>query len=185
MYTPIDYYFLEVTVLKATISHIVVMGKDRSLGQGKNLLWETPEHLALFRKRTVNSIVIMGRKTLDIIGKPLSNATNIIVSNNINYRVNNAIVLNNIENTMAYATSLAKSHNIKRVYIIGGAKIYQETLPFIDSVEATIIDENLGGELYYPDIDAHFISATHPNNNESNEKLSFLYYQRKGGIINA
>ncbi|MFK5283860.1 dihydrofolate reductase, partial [Lacticaseibacillus paracasei] len=42
--------------------------------------WRLPEDLKLFKKLTMNHIIVMGRKTYDSIGKPLPGRLNVVIS---------------------------------------------------------------------------------------------------------
>ena len=59
------------------------MTKNKIIGKNNWLPWEIPEELAMFRKLTSNSTVIMGRKTYDSVGRPLPKRNNIIISRKI------------------------------------------------------------------------------------------------------
>ena len=66
---------------------VVAHDKNRLIGGNGKILWHLPEDLKNFKKLTLNSVVIMGRKTFESIGRPLPNRTNIILTKNKKYKV--------------------------------------------------------------------------------------------------
>ena len=72
----------------------------------------------------------MGRKTYDSIGKALPNRTNIIITKNKNFHVDDAIVLHNIQDVIEYA----KSKNETELFIIGGGEIYKQALEITNKI---------------------------------------------------
>lgn len=93
--------------------------KNRGIGKNNSIPWHIKEDLIFFKKTTLNSIVIMGRKTYDSIGKKLPNRTNIILSRSKNNYDNELIVINDY-NKIIDKYKFSK----EKVFIIGGKQIY-------------------------------------------------------------
>ena len=75
----------------------LIWAQDYDGGIGKNgqLPWHIPEDLKNFKKITIDSTIIMGRKTWDSLPfKPLPNRRNIVLSKNT---INNVEVYHNID----------------------------------------------------------------------------------------
>ncbi|NYT27784.1 MAG: dihydrofolate reductase [Candidatus Thiodubiliella endoseptemdiera] len=66
------------------LSIIVAMDDNQLIGKNNALPWHLPADLAYFKKTTTGKTVLMGRKTYDSIGKPLTNRRNIILSRTSN-----------------------------------------------------------------------------------------------------
>ena len=135
-----------------SINIIVAMNQDNVIGIDNKLPWDLREDLQNFRKLTLNSVVIMGRKTYESIGMPLPNRENIIISNNLDYVAPYTHIYDSIKQAILYAKSLDKP-----IFIIGGGEIYNNTLSiadylFITEVELDI-DLNDKGIVYFPKID--------------------------------
>ena len=58
------------------ISAIAAVGKGLELGAGNDLLWHLPDDFSWFVQHTRGKPVIMGRKTMQSLGKPLKNRLN-------------------------------------------------------------------------------------------------------------
>lgn len=59
---------------------IAAMSLNRVIGRDGRIPWHLPEDFRWFRRTTMGSFVIMGRKTFEHLGRPLSNRTNIVLT---------------------------------------------------------------------------------------------------------
>ena len=65
---------------------IVAVSKDFIIGDGKKMLWYLPNDLKRLKSLTLGNPLIMGRKTFDSIGKPLSGRANIVLTKQRNQK---------------------------------------------------------------------------------------------------
>ena len=107
---------------------IVAVDKNWGIGKNNRLLVSIPQDMKFFRETTSGGVVIMGRKTLESLpgGKPLQKRINIVISSDINYVVPGAVVVHGINQAIAEA----KKYKNKKVFVIGGASIYRQMLPY-------------------------------------------------------
>ena len=126
---------------------LAAITKNFGIGYKNQLLYRIKDDLKRFKELTMNNIVIMGRKTYDSIGKALPNRENIVItSQDIDDEV---YCVRSLEN----AFELAEKLEGEKVYIIGGAQVYNEALNYATKLELTIIDkepENI--DAYFPNI---------------------------------
>jgi dihydrofolate reductase len=121
------------------IYHVVAYQKcDLGIGYKNKLLWKSKQDMNHFYNLTKHNIVIMGRKTYESIGKPLSNRINIVLSRNKNIQNQNSLLhfFSNIQDAINWCE---KFHENKLVFIIGGSEIYSQTEHQIDGIFATEI----------------------------------------------
>ncbi|MBT7542516.1 MAG: dihydrofolate reductase [Gammaproteobacteria bacterium] len=145
------------------ISIIVAMSKNRVIGKDNNMPWHLSDDLKNFKKITSGKTIIMGRKTYESIGKPLPNRKNIILSRK--FEDKNIIVVKNIDE----ALSLSKKES--EVFIIGGEDIYKQTVHMATKLYLTMIDDNIDGDKYFPEINLlnwRMINSFKCKKNESN-----------------
>ncbi|MDP3980681.1 MAG: dihydrofolate reductase [Chlamydiota bacterium] len=128
--------------------HIVAMAKHHVIGKNNQLPWHFSSDLKHFKKLTIGSTVIMGRKTYQSIGKPLPDRTNYILS-----RSSSAIAGVECFASIEAAIDAVKT---ERCYIIGGASLYAQTLHQIDGIYLTQIDADYEGDCFYPEIPSCF-----------------------------
>src|ERR1035437_4063583 len=100
---------------------IAAVAKNGVIGNGNELPWSIPEDMKFFREATRDQIVIMGRKTLDALGKPLPKRENAIISRNMNFKVKNARVFSEVRTAIQYYRTHAKDFPSKNIFIMGGA----------------------------------------------------------------
>ena len=131
------------------ISMIAAMGKDRVIGLNNEMPWHLPADLKWFKKTTLGSPVIMGRKTYDSIGSPLPGRLNIILSRNKHLKIKGCQVVNSLDDALKLAK--AENSDSKEIFITGGAQLYNRFLKDADRLYLTLIDETFEGDTFFPD----------------------------------
>lgn len=135
------------------ISHIVCMDKFGIIGISNKMPWHIPDELKYFKKITNNSIVIMGRNTYQSIGGALTDRINIVISSTSGKQDNqNTHVRNTIEEAIELAWYFALKEE-KNIFIIGGASIYEQTLPYINKAYITVLDVSYYNKIKETEID--------------------------------
>lgn len=128
------------------LSLIVAMAENRCIGADNNLLWHIPEDLKRFKTVTMGAPVIMGRKTyesiLDQLGKPLPGRQNIVVSRS-GYKHEGCESSDSLDKAIAAAQG-------DEIFIIGGAQIYEQSLPQADRLYLTIVHKDYEGDAFFP-----------------------------------
>jgi dihydrofolate reductase len=127
------------------ISIVVAVSKNNVIGKDNQLLWKLSDDLKRFKKLTTNHCIVMGRKTYDSIGKALPNRTNIIITKNKNFHIDDAIILHNIQDVIEYA----KSKNETELFIIGGGEIYKQALEITNKIYLTKVDVDIDGDTFF------------------------------------
>lgn len=159
--------------------HLVVAKSDNNvIGHDNQLIWHLPNDLKHFKEITTGHPIIMGRKTFESIGRPLPNRTNIIITRNRNYSIENAKVVHSLNEALELAKEIDEN-----IFILGGGKIYEQAIDFADILEVTEVHENFEGDTYFPEIDLNVwkeISRIKHHKDEKNKfDYSFVRYERK------
>ena len=104
---------------------------------------------AHFREKTAGAAVIVGRRTLGDFpgGRPLKGRNNIVVTRQ-NIEIEGAEVAHTTEEALALAAQYP------RTLVIGGASVYEEFLPYVDTVHITKIDRAPASDSFFEDLDA-------------------------------
>ena len=129
---------------------IAAVGKNGVIGKGSELPWNIPEDMKFFREATKNHIVVMGRKTLDSLGKPLPKRENAIVTRNANLKVEGALVFSDVKAAIDHYLVRKAEFKDQNIFIIGGAQIYEASIPYLDEVWLTEIDQEFEGDVFFP-----------------------------------
>lgn len=159
---------------------IVAVDKNWGIGCQNKLLISIPEDMKFFREKTMNNSVILGKKTLDTFpgGKPLKNRTNIVITRDETCKIEGAIVVHSIEETL----EVANRYQLEETYVIGGASIYRQMLPYCDTAFVTKIKEAYQADTYFPDLDKDDnweITEASETNVSSGVEYAFYKYERK------
>lgn len=116
---------------------IVCVDKHFGIGSCGQLLKSYPEDMSFFKKKTSGNIVVMGKKTWDSLPrKPLSNRLNIIITSKL-IENTDSIIFITMEDFIKQLDELKKDS--RDIYIIGGASIYEQLLPYCDKIYMTMI----------------------------------------------
>lgn len=130
---------------------IVAVDKNWAIGYQNKLLVRIPEDQRFFRETTTGKVVILGRKTLETFpeGKPLKNRINIVITTKKDYRADDAIVVNSIEEALAEAAR----YSSEDVFVIGGDSVYRQMLSYCNVAYVTRIDHEYQADAYFPNLD--------------------------------
>lgn len=156
------------------IKIIVAMDKNRLIGKNGGLPWHFSDDLKHFKEETLNKTVVMGAKTFESLGcKPLQHRHNIVVADNNLY--------DNLPNIEVYHELMPVFDKYKEsqeeIYVIGGASIYRQAIPYADEIVLSFIEEGeYQGDTYLGEFENDFIvKKTVPY-----KGFKVLYYKRVG-----
>lgn len=130
------------------ISLIVAMASNRTIGLNNQMPWHLSADLKKFKKITLGSPILMGRKTYESIGRPLPGRTNIIISRNPSYSQADCLVFNDI------SKALSSCGDAKEVFVIGGSDFYRAMLDLADTLYLTQIHQEFPGDTFFPELAA-------------------------------
>ena len=136
--------------------HVVAMDKNRCIGKGNALPWHISADLKHFKAITQGGVVIMGRKTLESMGRALPNRVNWVITRDPNWQFDGVKVAHTIEDALNAACADAQHAEKKALFIIGGGEIFTQTLAIADRLELTHIDLDVQGDAHYPEITSDF-----------------------------
>ena len=162
------------------VVHVVAMDQKRCIGKGNALPWHISADLKHFKAITQGGVVIMGRKTLESMGRALPNRVNWVISRDPNWQFDAVQVAHSIEDALNAALNDAQHAEKKALFIIGGGEIFTQTLALADRLELTHIDLDVQGDAHYPEITADF-QKTHTEQHvdeKTNIAFEFATYQK-------
>ena len=133
------------------LSILVAMAKNRVIGRDNRLPWHLPADLKHFKFLTMGQTIVMGRKTYESIGKPLPGRANVVITRQTDYEIPGAVVVNSLKDALLVCeeTSTIDTEN----FIIGGEKLYQQTIKICQRMYITEIQSNFDGDVFFPQFD--------------------------------
>ncbi len=160
---------------------IEILNCDSKWGIGKKngLLFHLPKDMKFFRETTSNHVVAMGENTLLSFpdSKPLKNRTSIVLSQDEQHNYDGVI---NVHSFESFLLKIKECLQEQDVYIIGGASIYRQLLPYCDEVLLTKVHEDGQAEVFFENLDEkeewHLVSSTPPED-DNGHQICFCKYK--------
>lgn len=156
------------------ISIIAAVAANRVIGRQGKIPWKIPGEQKLFKKITFGHAVIMGRRTYESIGRPLPGRLNIIVTRNRNYLAAGCSVVHDLPGAL---NSCPQDED--EAFICGGGQLYHEALPLADRIYLTVIQKEIPGDTYFPDIASNEFRLKESRTIQGVEPYSFQIYERR------
>ena len=129
------------------ISLIVAASENDAIGDQNELPWHCSADLKRFRQLTTGHHLILGRKTFDSIGRLLPDRTSVVVTRNPDFDFPGAKIVNSL------ADAILQTDDDPQPFIAGGAEIYRQALPVVQTIYLTRIHCRIDGDAFLPKID--------------------------------
>ena len=166
-------------ILLAAVAENGVIGRDNALP------WRLKSDLQRFRRISMGKPVLMGRKTYESIGKPLTGRTNIVVSRQRDFAAPGIVAAGNIDASLEVARGDALRRAADTIVVIGGTEVFVQTLPLADRLEITIVHAAPEGDTFFPTIDPHAWREaernSHPPGPHDDAAFTYVTYERAAG----
>ena len=128
---------------------IVAVADNNAIGKDNALLWHISEDMRFFRRTTLGSPVIMGRKTFESIGRALPGRVNIVISRGFTTGEEVEVV-----GSLEDAFAMAESTNLEKCFVMGGGQIYAQALAQADRLIVTHVHTVIeDADTFFPPID--------------------------------
>lgn len=143
-------YFLN--VLSMILCMIVAFSSNYVIGKENKLPRHYPDDLKRFKDLTYGSAIVMGRATYESIGKPLPHRRNIVISRTESF--DDVECFTDPEHAIAVLEEELGEHD--KVFIIGGATLYNYFLEQTEWLYVTEIKKIYAGDTFFPAFEEHF-----------------------------
>lgn len=163
------------------VSAIAAVAKNGVIGKGNDLPWYLATDQRYFKRMTLGHHVIMGRKTLDSMGRrPLPKRTNIVITRDPFFAASNCLVVRSVEE----ALEVARNNNEEEAFIIGGGVIYELSYEYWDRLYYTEVDVEIeDGDAFFPKWDRSewtlVSEAPHSADEKNDHDYNFMVFERK------
>jgi dihydrofolate reductase len=154
------------------ISLIAAVAENRVIGYKNAIPWNIPSDQKRFRDITMGHPVIFGRRTFEIIGRPLAGRKNIVLTHRRDFHPEGAIAAHSLEDAFAACEGAGE------VFICGGGIVFHETISLAKRIYLTLIHKNFEGDTFFPPIPDSFIEVTREEV-EDTPPYSLVRYERK------
>ncbi len=145
------------------------MTVDGVIGLDGTIPWHYSADLKRFKRLTLGSTVIMGRKTWESLpNRPLPERQNIVVTRTSRPKTDHCA-------SLEQAIRSAQHDNI---WFIGGAELYREAIDYCDSIDVTHVPDTIDhkNSIRFPAIDwTHWCAQPKLQNDEDQRLYHQLY----------
>lgn len=127
-------------------AHMVAASTNNVIGKNNELPWKLPNDFKYFKNKTWGLTVMMGRKTYESLQRPLAGRYNIVITKNHDWSADGVTVSHTLEDALAKA----RETDCKKIFIIGGAEIFKQTIHLINTIYLTRVEGEFDGDAFYP-----------------------------------
>lgn len=157
---------------------IVCVDEGWGIGYKNQLLYRNPVDMKFFKEKTIGNVVVMGLNTLKSFpgGNPLKDRVNIVLCNDPEFSQEGVTIADSIESLF----EILKRYDTNTVYIIGGASVYAQLVPYCDTVYVTKVEGKKEADAFFPNLDEdeNWVCAKQTETQEYNElKFKFTTYK--------
>ncbi|MEM9421609.1 MAG: dihydrofolate reductase [Pseudomonadota bacterium] len=125
---------------------VVAVAQNGVIGRDGDLPWRMSDDLKWFKSITSGKPIIMGRTTYESLGKPLPGRTNIVLTRQLVSLREGVVVASTLPVALAAGHEAAQKMKTDELCIIGGANLYEQTLPLAGRLYVTTIEANVEGD---------------------------------------
>ena len=161
------------------VSVIAAVARGAVIGRDGTIPWHLAEDVARFKAVTTGHAVVMGRRTWESLPerfRPLPDRRNVVVTRNEQWSADGA------ERVSSLAAALELLRDVPQVFVIGGARLYEEALAVADELLLTELDLDVeGGDTFFPAAPTGVFVATDRDERVSATGIPFAFvrYRRE------
>lgn len=158
-----------------TIALLAAVDRNRAIGIAGKLPWHLPDDLKRFKARTLNGVVLMGRKTAEAIGRPLPQRRNLVLTRS-DWKATGFEPVRSLDQAIAIAG--------EELIVIGGGEVYALALPRATDLWLTFVDTEVDADTWFPDFDPsewrETESEVHGADERHSHPFEFVDFERAG-----
>ena len=152
------------------ISLIVAVGRQDEIGKAGKMPWHLPADLKHFKRNTLGKPVLMGRKTLEAIGRPLPERLNLVLTRDAGFRAAGCETVTSLEAAIRTAAGTPE------LMVIGGGEIYRLAWDRADRIYLTRIQADVeGADTFFPQLEPDQWREVSREEHRADEKNPFDY----------
>lgn len=171
--------------MKKRISIIVAMDEKRGIGKENRIPWHLKADLVRLKKMTLGHATILGRSSFESMlgyyeksGRPtMKQRPHIVLTRDKKYTVKSEY------GTAAYSVqeALKKANEIEKeeIFVIGGAKIFEQMLPYADRLYLTMVHGEYDVDTFFPAYPSFTRVVEKEEKEEDGMKYTFLTLEKE------
>jgi dihydrofolate reductase len=147
---------------------IAAIDRSRGIAKGGLQPWKIPADEQYFKDKThlYGGNILMGKKTFSVIGHPLPNRRNFVLTQDEGENVEGVEFVRDLDGF------LQNFH--EDIWIIGGASVFDQTIDRADEVYLTHIEADFGCDQFFPET-AEKLELTEKSDLQEENGFIFTY----------
>lgn len=136
---------------------VAAVARDGTIGRGGGIPWRVPEDQQHFKRITMGTVLVVGRRTYDSFGRPLPGRDHVVITRDpAGFAASHAAVTQGPAArvfpvaSFDAALALAATRGAATTTIAGGADVYAAALAVADEMVLTYVDHPGGGDTHFP-----------------------------------
>ena len=161
------------------VIHMVAVDENMGIGKDNKLLYSIPNDIKYFRDTTLGHSLLCGRNTYDGFPKPLDRRIVRCITRNGGESSNDILV-------DGLYDAVHNSHllNTDKIFIVGGASLYEQTADIVDTLLITEIKSSDKEADTFYNIPDGFIKVRESDTQHSVNGLSFKFTKWEREVLN-
>ncbi|MFG1461421.1 dihydrofolate reductase [Xanthobacter sp. DSM 24535] len=136
------------------LAQIVAVAENGVIGKDQSLPWHLSSDLKRFRTLTWGRPVLMGRRTFLSIGRPLPGRISVVLTSDRDFQPEGGVrVGHDLGEALTLAEQAALELGAEDIMVIGGQRVFAETLPLADTIHLTRVHATPAGDVVLPPFD--------------------------------
>ncbi|MSR82361.1 MAG: dihydrofolate reductase [Candidatus Latescibacteria bacterium] len=153
---------------------IAALNPHRLIGREGGLPWHYPADLKHFKRSTLGHPILAGRKTYESFQRrPLPGRPNLVLTRDPGYQVPAGVYRCH---TLEEALACGRQLDTGKLFVVGGAQLYEQTLMIADELLLTWVPDLVVGDTYFPEWNK---SEWEVGESREEGVLRFVSYRRK------
>ncbi len=132
-----------------TISLVVAAADNNAIGKDNKLLWHLPNDMKFFKNTTWGMPILMGRKTLESLGKPLNGRISLVLTRQKKLKAGGVITVNSLGDAILFC----EANDYREIFVIGGGEVYELVIDKADKIYITRVHTTIEADTFFPAID--------------------------------
>lgn len=169
--------------MSATLVAVVAVARNGVIGRNGAMPWRLPGDLKRYRRLTMGKPMVMGRKTLESIGRVLDGRDTIVLTRRGRTPFEGAHLAETPEEALALASRLAAARAADEIVIAGGGDIYRLFFDRLARLYVTHVEAEPDGDAFFPAIDPSVwrptCEETFPADDANSAATRFVVWDRR------
>ncbi|HEX9139976.1 MAG TPA: dihydrofolate reductase [Steroidobacteraceae bacterium] len=129
------------------IALVVAVADNGVIGRDQQLPWHLPDDLRHFKAVTMGKPLLMGRRTLESIGRALPGRRNLVLTRGP------APAVPGTEAVSTLNAAIERCGTASELCVIGGAEVFALALPLATRIYETQVHATVAGDVFFPPLD--------------------------------